>query len=250
MLFRRIYFLGALFTIALANVPVNAGFAGKKPSELHPHWEALYTINLEVAGTLNQMLEVNRRIHLTSNTCGHPQAYYRPINREFSRIVFCYELLIDIIDEFKLDGYTPEQLNAGIAGVVRFVLLHEIGHALIDIFDLPILGMEEDAADQFAALVLSDNGGDLLWSAKYFRENNDFGDLGLKNLIPLTLEHFADEHSLSMQRFYNILCIAYGSDPQGNSFLQRHIGRRSERCTYEFERAMSSWKKLLTPYKR
>ena len=34
------------------------------------------------------------------------------------------------------------------------VFLHEVGHAVFDYLSVPILGREEDAADQFAAYVL------------------------------------------------------------------------------------------------
>src|SRR5439155_721153 len=39
-------------------------------------------------------------------------------------------------------------------GAVVFVLLHEISHALFDRLRVPILGREEDAADQLAAFML------------------------------------------------------------------------------------------------
>ena len=36
-----------------------------------------------------------------------------------------------------------------------FVFLHEAGHALIDQLELPVTGLEEDAADQFATMILT-----------------------------------------------------------------------------------------------
>lgn len=39
-----------------------------------------------------------------------------------------------------------------------FFMLHEVGHALIASYDLPITGSEEDAADQFAAWWLINMG--------------------------------------------------------------------------------------------
>ena len=37
---------------------------------------------------------------------------------------------------------------------LEFTLLHEIGHALIDHFELPVFGREEDAADQIATTTM------------------------------------------------------------------------------------------------
>ena len=33
--------------------------------------------------------------------------------------------------------------------------MHEMGHALIDLYDLPVLGKEEDAADSVATVFLT-----------------------------------------------------------------------------------------------
>jgi hypothetical protein len=38
------------------------------------------------------------------------------------------------------------------------VLLHELGHVIIDEMKLPVLGREEDAADTFAALTMLEIG--------------------------------------------------------------------------------------------
>lgn len=35
------------------------------------------------------------------------------------------------------------------------MLFHELGHAFISLYDLPITGREEDAVDQFAAILLA-----------------------------------------------------------------------------------------------
>jgi hypothetical protein len=34
------------------------------------------------------------------------------------------------------------------------VFLHEFGHASFDLFDVPLFGREEDAADQFSAYIM------------------------------------------------------------------------------------------------
>lgn len=41
-----------------------------------------------------------------------------------------------------------------VAGNTLFVLLHEMGHALIADMELPVLGQEEDAADSFAIVTM------------------------------------------------------------------------------------------------
>src|SRR5689334_22528436 len=41
-----------------------------------------------------------------------------------------------------------------VAGNMLFVVLHELGHALISDLGLPVLGREEDAADAFASVAM------------------------------------------------------------------------------------------------
>ena len=45
-----------------------------------------------------------------------------------------------------------------VLGNVIFVLFHEIGHALVSEFELPVLGREEDAVDRFATFLLTPEG--------------------------------------------------------------------------------------------
>ena len=51
-------------------------------------------------------------------------------------------------------GLSPKErqgLAEFVAGNMLFVLLHEMGHAMVTEMVLPVLGKEEDAADAFAA---------------------------------------------------------------------------------------------------
>jgi Zn-dependent peptidase ImmA (M78 family) len=41
-----------------------------------------------------------------------------------------------------------------VIGPVSLVFLHELGHALLDVLQIPILGREEDASDQLATYML------------------------------------------------------------------------------------------------
>ncbi len=62
---------------------------------------------------------------------------------------------------------------------------------------------------------------------------------------------FRDEHSLDQQRFYDMLCLTYGSNPSKNKNLLGKNGlppNRAQRCPAEFKRVDHSWQKLLAPY--
>jgi len=47
-----------------------------------------------------------------------------------------------------------------VVGQLFFALAHEFGHGVFDIFDIPVFGREEDAADQFATYVMLQFGDD------------------------------------------------------------------------------------------
>src|SRR4051794_18088900 len=61
----------------------------------------------------------------------------------------------------RLDGPQRDRVVAFVAGNALFTLSHELGHAVIATFDLPVLGREEDAADSFATLALLHVGTEL-----------------------------------------------------------------------------------------
>ena len=102
---------------------------------------------------------------------------------------------------------TDYNLGVAFASLEYFVLFHEIGHALVDEWNVPVLGREEDAVDAFSTIFMTEfvpNGGQIaLWGADFFdylgRHEGTFGQ-----------NDFADEHSLDPQRAYSIACWVYG----------------------------------------
>ncbi|MEP7037523.1 MAG: DUF4344 domain-containing metallopeptidase [Acidobacteriota bacterium] len=62
---------------------------------------------------------------------------------------------------------------------------------------------------------------------------------------------FRDAHSLDQQRFYDMLCLTYGSNPTKNKKLLGKNGlppERAERCQAKYNRVNHSWERLLAPY--
>lgn len=128
-----------------------------------------------------------------------------------------------------------------ISANAEFTLLHEMGHLLINELQLPVLGREEDAADQlgFMGLFLlagkqrdSDFYAKLLDIADYWR-------LEWQRPKRADEEIYAwDSHGLDEQRFYNIACLAYGSDPDHLEWIISVTGLPDERafgCAQEYQ---------------
>lgn len=149
-----------------------------------------------------------------------------------------------------MTGFSKQERNDTIrfaANNSLFVLYHEMGHLLIDQLKLPVLGREEDAADNMATWTLltrrSDDAettladaaeGWLLTGAAYNSGEYE--------------EDFAAAHSLDKQRAYQIVCMMVGSDekafrPIANQYA---IARdRQDSCFFEYELVDRSLKNVL-----
>src|SRR6185295_2240523 len=57
-------------------------------------------------------------------------------------------------EDAKNDDAENEEVGGKAIAAMVFVFYHELGHALIDIYDLPVTGREEDAVDQLATVML------------------------------------------------------------------------------------------------
>lgn len=199
---------------------------------------------VEVTKPLNEIIALPYDVYLNFDKCGEPNAFY---NSEVKEITMCYEFLEEFEEAFKKISKDPAQIEDMSNNAMVVFFFHELGHCLIDVWDLPATGREEDAVDQLAMFVLLDGtpeGEDMILSAAQFFAIVSDG----QNSDELA---FWDEHSLDQQRFYDMLCLTYGSNPTKNKNLLGKNGlpaNRAERCPAEFQRVNHSWEKLLAPY--
>jgi hypothetical protein len=145
------------------------------------------------------------------------------------------------------DKLADKVLDEKILKVGEFVFFHEMGHALIDLYGLPVVGKEEDAVDTLAAIVSTDvldESESALAAAEsysiYAANRKEFEDAD-----------FYDEHSLNEQRFFSVICLVYGSDPEKFSGLLEESGipeDRSDTCQDEHDQKYKAWQTLLKPH--
>ncbi|HYL98926.1 MAG TPA: DUF4344 domain-containing metallopeptidase, partial [Blastocatellia bacterium] len=200
----------------------------------------------EVAAGLNETFALPIDLPIVFTECGEENAYYDPDKGE---IRMCYELLQQFLEMFAKELKDSDRAGEAFAGATAFVFFHELGHALIHIYELPVTGKEEDAVDQLATLVLT-SAGDIgekaaLDGASSFVLAEDHKNLKAGDLP------FWDEHSLGEQRFYGILCWVYGEDEKKFASLVKNGSlpkERAERCAEEYQQLSRSWNKLLDPY--
>jgi hypothetical protein len=198
----------------------------------------------KMAAELSQGVRLPRPITLASAECGSPNAFY---SKQHNSIVMCLDLFHHLAAGIGRDlgpVSTPEEIGQTISGAFAFVLLHELGHALIDQLNLPVLGREEDAADQISLFLVLRTPvapqalAGALW---FFRQKTLF----------YSRQHFSGEHSLGPQRQTNLACWAYGSNTAkygyllNGPFLPRN---RAVRCVDEYKQLDSAVRRLLAAH--
>jgi hypothetical protein len=135
-----------------------------------------------------------------------------------------------------------------IVGAIAGVALHETGHAVFDIQEIPRLGREEDAADMVAGYVMLQFGNDVarVMTKGMFNMTLNW-QAETPNISPAIL---ADSHSLGLQRGFAILCLAYGKDPETFKDLAQAWlpPARQPSCAREYRQAENAFRKTILPF--
>ena len=199
--------------------------------------------------------------------------YYSPDDRA---MVMCYQFMKAMEDraalitqaEAKNPKLFPMKVSRDgfLAGVFAGVILHETGHALFDVLDAPIMGREEDAADEistFVALQFKPQLADVVVAA-YADVGETFDNPPTQAPDTKAADYpkdktdqcfadpfcaFADVHGTWGQRFYNTLCLMYGSNPQHYAFLQTGGWLPKDRdCKAEYALVYHAFAKTIYPF--
>lgn len=135
-----------------------------------------------------------------------------------------------------------------IANEVIATFYHEVGHGLIDVLKIPVLGKEEDAADTLSVILMDriwkeEAAAEILRSdAMTYAANADY------SLDESDPADFADEHSLDIQRYYAVVCLFYGANPDARRDLAVELElpeAKLESCPDEWAYASGAWDKVL-----
>ena len=149
----------------------------------------------------------------------------------------------------RLTDRQVKQAEAFAANNSLFFIYHEVGHLLIDQLALPVLGKEEDAADNMATYmllrqnspranrILTDAARGWLLSGNIYDTDFDTSD-------------FYDAHSFDHQRAYQIVCLMVGKNPKlfGDVADDYDMEKeRQETCEWDYELVERSMESLLAP---
>jgi hypothetical protein len=258
----------AILAAAALTVPTLRAFAENQEGSIQIEYEvpkdqamkdaydmATGAKGLEMMQVIFGSFRLPENLYMKAVNCdGKPNAYFFRENDK-PTIRICYEYLKSVYEmipkEPTAEGLTPRE---AFTGQLLFTVAHEFGHAVFDIYNLPVLGRQEDAADQFATHFLLHFGGDLaqrlIWGAAY-SYNGFIKNLKDKPKVTVPITAFASDHGAPEQRFFNLVCIAYGYDAKifaavvDKGYLPEP---RAKVCEFEYSNLSYAITKLVGPH--
>jgi hypothetical protein len=151
-----------------------------------------------------------------------------------------------------LSPAAAQRLVEFVSGNMLFVLLHELGHAVITQMGLPVLGRMEDAADTFAVFMLLRMGSDFSHRALVDAAEGWFLAARRDEKTGRRVAYYS-EHGLNQQRAFQIVCLMVGSDAEKFKDLADETNLPEDRrhnCLADYSNAAFSWNLLLEPHRR
>ena len=194
----------------------------------------------------------------------------------------CYSFIADaqrkadylVKNQSAMKLWTPVSKDQLQAGLFAATLLHETGHAVFDLLDVPVFGREEDAADQMAAFIAlqfgNANARTVIKGFAYFWGYEaivDKADPGAVVIDPSDPRYpkddpnkrcfldafcaFSDQHGTASQRMYNVLCLAYGGEKAAfQDLVDSHWlpPARAKGCDTEYQQVYQAFRKTVFPF--
>jgi len=150
------------------------------------------------------------------------------------------------------EAMSAEDMRDFIAGNLFFLAYHELGHAIISEFDLPVIGREEDGVDRLATWMMTP-GEITEETMPVFLINAVFGWMSVSVNESLDKIAWWGQHGTSEQRGYQVACLLYGDNPQVYKAVADGVDLprdRRESCIKETAQNSKAWDRMLEPYIR
>jgi hypothetical protein len=193
-----------------------------------------------------------QQLAIETTECRAVNSYYQ--RKDFKpTVTICYEFLKRIL-ELLPNETTPAGLTPTDAAVGQFmwVTFHEVGHAAFDMFNVPIFGHEEDAADNFATFIMLQFGkgqARRLISGAAWAWRAYLGDYQKNPVVQTRLANFATDHGLPQELFYNLVCLAFGANSQEFADFAGFLPpTRSPNCSHEYQTLVRAFRQEIRPH--
>jgi putative metallopeptidase DUF4344 len=205
-----------------------------------------------VIGALLPPFQFPEQLNIETTECGAVNSYYQRKNLK-PTVTLCYEFLKRTL-ELLPNETNPVGLTPPDAAVGQFfwVTFHEVGHAAFDMFNVPIFGHEEDAADNFATFIVLQFGkgqarrliGGAAWAWRAY-----LGDYQKNPVVQTRLAVFATDHGLPQERFYNLVRLAFGANSQEFADFASFLPpTRSPNCSHEYQTPVRAFRQEIRPH--
>jgi len=147
----------------------------------------------------------------------------------------------------ELNKQQRSAVNKFAANNSLFVLYHEVAHLLVHQLNLPVLGKEEDAADNMATWTLLNKNSK---EADQALADAAYGWIlsGLTYGTNLDDSDYYAAHSLDRQRAFQIVCLMVGSDDTSFKPIANQYeidGDRQDSCYWDYDLVNRSFRGLL-----
>lgn len=150
-------------------------------------------------------------------------------------------------------GMTEEDMAKFVAGNLMFMGFHELGHAVISEFDLPVIGKEEDGVDRLAIWLMTPDLTNVEEAQPEFLIYAIFGWTITAMTQAETKIAWWAQHGTNEQRGFQAACLLYGNSPPDYKAVADAIKLPRERrdsCIGESAQNDKSWRALLRPHIR
>ncbi|GLS82888.1 DUF4344 domain-containing metallopeptidase [Paraferrimonas haliotis] len=167
---------------------------------------------------------------------------------EQSLITIPYGFYAEVQQRFIDDGLNLNEARRAALDALLHTVYHEMAHALIDRYQVPVIGIEEDAADALATILLLEWYPD---GAQKAIHAGDLFDLESSDYTEIDEEQLAGEHSLDAQRAYRTYCLVAGADEEyAQQFEASGLfsPERLDTCSEDYQRVRSAWLRLIEDY--
>ena len=142
-----------------------------------------------------------------------------------------------------------------VMGASVMTLFHEIGHAFIDRYQIPVLAAEEAAVDAFAVIELLEMQGLYALTPEMTQTYGAWWAASLDTWVrsaiergPLAFDDYQGEHPVDEQRLFDQICLMYGADRETFAGLAAGYGldeESRESCGDVYDDTYNSWLQVL-----
>ena len=198
---------------------------------------------------LNTHFQLPDNVYIGLGECQQKDAYY---NKNTSSIVICYELIFDIYDKFLVEyepeGFTKNQITVMTLDVIDYVFYHQLAHALLHKYNLPITDSDEQIVDSLSNYIRmsipnTSEQKSISNTSLWFKIMNE-----AKNIES---SHMWNTHSLNLERFSDMACdVSELNSVITSYFIHKGFISNEEvvTCKIEYIQQKNQWASILEPF--